>query len=169
MKKLLAGFLAGLAGFLTGLVVGLILSAVDWEAILPFSDTTYGIASPDIEESYDLMHFRTNVPKFSSGHFFFRTGFGDVDEYWSFVLPPERARAFLDSYVKKNALPTISRNTNFPAYISIRINGSYDHKDWRSDLWFDSLADLSEVYYKKYLFCGYSAEKNRIYLMNWND
>jgi hypothetical protein len=156
MKKLLAGFLVGL-------IVGLVLSAVNWKAFLLFSNCTYGVASPDIEPN--ISHFRTKVPQFSSNHFFFREGFMDVDEYWSFELPPELARVFLDSYVKMNSLQAISQNSDLPDWIK----RSSNHKDWRSDLWFKSYADLSKVYYKKYLFCGYDAKKNRIYLMNWND
>jgi hypothetical protein len=157
MKKLMAGFL-------TGIIIGWLFGAIDWKkGCDPFSTGTWGIASPAIEPH--ISHFETKSPPFSSDHFLFYDGGPDVDEYWSFVLPPEYARVFLDTYVKKNSLSAVSPDTKLPDWIT----RSTDHKDWRADLWFRSTAELSEAYYKKGLFCGYSAEKNRIYLMNWTE
>jgi hypothetical protein len=158
MKKLLLGLFMGV-------IVGLFFGTVEWKrAFNPFSTAIWGISPPDIESH--ISNFHTKCPQFSSSHFFFRAGGPDVDEYWSFVLPPDQARVFLDSYIKKNSLLAISQNNDLPIWIT----QSYkDHKDWRSDLWYNSLADLSEAYTTKGLFCGYSAEKNRIYLINWDD
>lgn len=157
MKKLLAGLFVGI-------IIGLFFGAIDWKrAFNPFSTATWGIASPNLE--HKISHFNTKSPQFSSDHFFFFDGGPDVDEYWSFVLPPEYARVFLDSYIKSNSLPAMSPDAKLPEFVY----PSFNHKDWRSDLWFKSVADLSEAYYKKGLFCGYNAKKSRIYLMNWDE
>jgi hypothetical protein len=153
-----------LAGFLVGIIFGLIFGAIDWKkAFNPFSTAKWGIASPKME--HNISRFHTKCPQFSSDHFYFFNGGPDAEEYWSFVLPPEYARVFLDSYIRSNSLPAMSPDVKLSEYVCT----PRDHKDWRSDLWFKSVADFSEAYFKKGLFCGYSAEQNRIYLMNWHD
>jgi hypothetical protein len=162
MKKVLLGLLIGLS---VGLPFGFLVGN-KWESLKPSNWCTHGASAPDIE-SYGLSGFCMSAPpEFSSRHFFFRTGFGDVDEYWSFELPPDRAREFLDDYVKRSQLPSIPATSEFPDWIR---DPGCDHEDWNPQLWFERFEDLSEIYHVKYHFVGYSQEKNRIYLMNWND
>jgi hypothetical protein len=151
-------------GLSIGLLLGIVLARFDWGTLLPFSNTTYGISCPDLQ-SYELHYFGTEIPPFSSRHFFFRSGFGDVDEYWSFVLPPDQARDFIDTYITENNLLPATSETAFPSGVDI----TYEHEDWKRDLWFTSFSDLSEIYLAEGLFCAYSQEKNRVYLMNWNE
>lgn len=100
-----------------------------------------------------------------SEHYYFRHGFADVDEYWSFCLPPERAEEFLHEYAKLNRLPPGSNAQTFPHPIL----GATDCEAWVGRYWFRSFGELDRLYYRKYLFCGYSAKRHRIYLSNWND
>ncbi len=157
MKRLLLGILIGIG-------ICFPLWTVDWKACMPFADCTYGV-SPHSLDSYDLSHFNVEIPKFSSEHFLFRDGFGDVDEYWSFVLPPDLARKFVDSHVDRMRLPRVDDMSG----IEECVLGGCEHEDWSGEYWFDRFEDLTEIYYEKYYFCGYSEKKNRIYLMNWND
>lgn len=154
-----------LLAFLVGTVIGFALGTVNWKSLVPFSGSTYGVASPNLE-SYGLSGFGlAEPPEFSSKQFFFRTGFTDVGEYWSFVLPPGLAREFVDSYAKRQTLTRVPATSDFPDWI----NRHHDHDAWKQEYWFNEFEDLSEIYYRQYLFLGYSEEKNRIYLMNWND
>ena len=113
-----------------------------------------------------LFHFGLNVlPEYSSQHYYFRSGFTDVDEYLSFQLPPELAREFIAEYVRDTQIPKSTNYSQIPEWVLGRIT----HEGWDSKYWFSSFDQLDEIYYMKYRFCGYSKERNRIYLMNWND
>lgn len=159
MKKLVTGIAAGL-------VLGIFLGRIDWPSLMPFDNCTFGVSTPDVKPYVD--HFDASVPEFSSDHFFFMTGFGDTVEYWSFVLPPEYARAFLDRYVKMHSLPKLSSDASVSELVKAAPRPYVEHRDWRPSQWFNSPNELSEVYYKDHLFCGYDAKKNRIYLMKWS-
>jgi hypothetical protein len=113
-----------------------------------------------------LGHFRlTELPPFASGLYYYRDGFTDVDEYLSFVLPPDRASEFLASYLKANSLPAVKDTSTIPRWVLGMASG----ETWDGRYWFSNLAELDQIYYGKYLFLGYSASKNRFYLMNWNE
>ncbi len=83
----------------------------------------------------------------------------------SFVLPPDRAREFLAVYVKENKLPAAADPAAIPDYVL----GMPGQEKWDARYWFGSFSELDEIYYVKHLFVGYSASRNRVYLMNWND
>jgi hypothetical protein len=114
----------------------------------------------------DLTHFRIQgFPEHSSKHYFFRSGFTDVNEYWSFQLPPDQAGSFIKTYVSANQIPALSDTSAIPEWVL----GNIRHERWDHRYWFTSFEQLDEIYYQKYLFCGYSRKAKRIYLMNWND
>ncbi|WP_417745560.1 hypothetical protein [Rosistilla oblonga] len=141
---------------------GFILGDRPWERIRerfgPF------VISPKLPR--ELYHFHLEeIPEFSSDHFFFRDGFTDVDEYWSFCLAPDLAEAFLKAYVEKSQLTVVEDTNDIPDWVL----GVKEQDEWDGRYWFSDYRELDQIYYKKYLFCGYSADRNRLYLMNWND
>lgn len=141
---------------------GFILGDRSWKRIQIFFGPT--VIVPNVPSH--LGYFRlAHLPPFCSDPYFFREGFRDVDEYLSFVLPPDRAREFLAAYVKENELPA----TEDPAAIPRWVLGMPGQEKWDGRYWFGSFSELDEIYYVKHLFVGYSASRNRIYLMNWND
>ena len=122
------------------------------------------VITPRLPDSLD--HFRVSgIPAFSSQHYFYREGFGDVDECWSFCLPPEYAKKFLAAYTKKTGMPLIEDTSDIPDWV-IEIT---EQDTWDGRYWFSAYSEFDQIYYKDHLFCGYSADKNRIYMMNWND
>jgi hypothetical protein len=156
MKKLLICFLVGLA-----LLIGFAIGDRSWQRLQIFEALVIIQEQPS-----EIACFRTDgIPAYSSKHYFFKHGFTDIDEYWSFQLPPDRARNFITKYVQANQLKVIKDTSRLPKWIL----GQIRHGKWDNRYWFSSFNQLDEIYYKKYLFCGYSIEKNRIYLMNWND
>ena len=105
------------------------------------------------------------APPFSSRHFYYESGFTDLDCFWSFELPPDLARQFLNDHPTGRLL--VSPNDR--SKIRSCVKGRQIPEELRAEYWFNSFSDLDKVYYREFYFCGYSSEKNRIYLMNWND
>lgn len=163
MAKVLGGFIVGI---LIGAIVGVGIGwSIDWRTVRPFGMWSYGVSSPDLKK-LDLMHFQlADAPKYSSRHFFFRNGGPDCIEYWAFDLPPEQAREFIDEYVDRCDLESTAEG-ELPITTSFICDG---HEDWREDLWIGDRNELSETYASGTQFCGYDEEKNRVYLMNWDE
>jgi len=157
MKKALVGL------FVSGaFAAGCILGDRPWERMQRLFRPV--VIVPKLPDS--LHHFQlTEIPAFSSNHYFFREGFGDVDEYWSFCLPPDRAEEFLKAYVETNNLPLVEDTSEIPDWVL----GMTEQDEWDSRYWFSAYRELDQIYYKRFLFCGYSADRNRLYLMNWNE
>jgi len=158
MKKTLALLLIGCV-----FVAGFVLGDRSWKRMRLFSPVVIQPQplSPDCPTHFQL----AEVPPFSSDHYYFRVGYSDVDEYWSFCLPPEQAKAFLATYVDRLNLP----RARDPGAIPDFVLGSTGQPEWDDRYWFSGFGELDQVYYRRFLFCGYSADRNRVYLMNWND
>ena len=155
MKKSLVILLVGCT-FAMGVIVG----DRSWERLRIFAPVVIVSRVPS-----EVHHFRlAAVPPFSSDHYYFRDGFADVDEYWSFRLPPEQAESFLASYVQQNHLSRLEETKELPMWIL-----GASKSEWDEGYWFGDFEELDEVYYKEFLFCGYSAKRGRVYLMNWNE
>ena len=108
MKKSLVILLVGCT-FAMGVIVG----DRSWERLRIFAPVVIVSQVPS-----EVHHFRlAAVPPFSSDHYYFRDGFADVDEYWSFRLPPEQAESFLASYVQQNHLSRLEETKELPMWI----------------------------------------------------
>lgn len=144
------------------LIIGVFIGHYPWENLL--IDFKSKVITPNLPTN--ITHFGlSELPEYSSKHYFFKIGFQDVTEYWSFVLPPKLAEAFILKSIKEMHT---SKN-NDPKEIPKFIIGMPKQEKWHQEYWFSSLDDLNEIYYRKYFFCGYSKKTNRIYLVNWND
>jgi len=155
MKKSLVILLVGCT-FAMGVIVG----DRSWERLRIFAPVVIVSQVPS-----EVHHFRlAAVPPFSSDHYYFRDGFADVDEYWSFCLPLAEAQTFLTEYVQQNRLPQMTDMSGLPEWIL-----GAKSPEWDDRYWFSGFDELDQVYYEKSLFCGYSVERERLYLMNWNE
>lgn len=144
-------------------VAGFVLGDRSWDRLRISKPV---VIKPDTPVSDELSHFMlAEVPPFSSEHYYFREGYPDVQEYWSFCLPPEQAKAFLTAYVDRAKLPLVEDPSEIPDFVL----GSKGLQEWDNRYWFNGFDELDQVYYKRFLFCGYSADRNRLYLMNWNE
>jgi hypothetical protein len=149
--------------FVCVFVAGFILGDRSWERMRLFPAV---VVKPQALMPDYLSHFLlAETPPFSSDHYYFREGFTDVNEYWSFCLPPEQAKAFLSSYTARATLP-LAEN---PGEIPNLVLGPKGQSEWDDRYWFHDFDQLDQVYYKRLLFCGYSTDRNRLYLMNWDE
>ena len=71
-----------------------------------------------------------------------REGYPDVEEYWSFCLPPERAKAFLTAYVDRAKLPLVEVPSEIPDFVL----GSKGQREWDNRYWFNGFDELDQVY-----------------------
>ncbi len=148
--------------FVLVFAAGFVLGDQSWKRLQVFPPIVF---KPQPPLPHDIHHFRTSqIPAFSSDHYYFREGHTDVNEYWSFCLPPERAAAFLIDYIATTKLQPVKDTSQIPTWV----NESQSAK-WDQRYWFGDFEELDQIFYEKYLFCGYSAKHNRVYLMNWND
>ena len=144
------------------LIIGIFLGHYPWGKLL--IDFKPKVITPTLPKS--ITHFGlSELPKYSSRHYFFKIGFQDVTEYWSFVLPPKLAEAFILNYTKEIKKSKNNAIKEIPKFII----GMPKQDKWNQEYWFSSFEDLDEIYYQRYFFCGYSKKANRIYLVNWND
>lgn len=140
--------------------VGIIVGDRSWERMRIFAPVVIVPRVPS-----EINHFRIGeLPSASSDHYFFRDGFTDVEEYWSFCLPPTEVEAFLTAYVQRNRLPQMTDTSELPKWIL-----GARSPEWDDRYWFAGFDELDQVYYEEFLFCGYSAKRHRVYLMNWNE
>ena len=158
MKKILVLLLIGCV-FVTGFILG----DRSWERMQLFAPV---VIKPQTLTSDHLSHFLiAEIPPFSSDHYYFREGFPDVNEYWSFCLPPEQVKEFLAAYIERAKLPLIKDPSEIPEFVL----GMPGQQEWDNRYWFRGFDELDQVYYERSLFCGYSANRNRLYLMNWDE
>lgn len=159
MKKvILIGMLLG-ATFSAGFILG----DHSWKRLL-FMEGPLVYTPPRF---YTKTNVRLHeIPDYGSEVFCFQTGFGEVNQYVSFRLPPELAESFVRTYVEECGFPT---NTVKTAEIPPWVLGQTAMEEWNPEYWFPSYDALDQVYYQEHLFCGYSKKKNRIYLMGWNN
>jgi hypothetical protein len=144
-------------------VAGFVLGDRSWERMRLFRPV---VVTPQTLMPDHLSHFLlAEIPPFSSDHYYFREGFTDVNEYWSFCLPPEQVKSFLSSYTERAKLPLAEDSNEIPDFVL----GPKGQSEWDNRYWFRDFGQLDQVYYKRFLFCGYSADRNRLYLMNWNE
>ena len=167
-SKFFLGFLAG--------VFSTLLVMLAWTIFTFLSNFSLDVGHTPIEPY--LGHFytggKTKVPAGSSYHYFFRDGFGDTVEFWSFNLPPDKMESFVSDYVAKNHISRITDKDKLSTLstYSLAVGKAEPHGNWRPEYWFSSLKDLDKIYCsendRRGDFATYSKEKGRVYLMNCN-
>lgn len=162
------------APFFAGVVVGIVLTLiVGFVCALPhikFLDCT--IVDTPVERRLDHFGYYKGVPEGSSQHYFYRDGFTDTDEFWSFKLPPDQMEGFIRDYVSRHRIPKASEK--LPSAVTRALRPSFQKcEKWEAEYWFEDFADLDAMYAETAEggigeFAAYSKKNGRVYLMNWN-
>jgi len=158
MKKILFPLTLGCV-----FVAGFMLGDRSWKRIQLFAPV---VINPQALKLEHLSHFLlTEVPPFSSRHYYYCEGYPDTNEFWSFCLPPERVEAFLDTYIERAELSLVEDPSEIPEFVL----GMPRQQEWDDRYWFHGFDELDRVYFNRSHFCGYSKNRNRLYLANWDD
>ena len=167
------------APFFAGIVVGIVLAlVVGFFCALPYIAKhafrcVYVHAPVESHLGYFGYGRDNALPEGSTEHYFFREGFGDVDEFWSFRLPPDRIEDFIGEYVLKHRIPKAGSDLPSTVINPALPQFAESFEEWQPEYWFDDIADLDEMYLKldeweAGEFAAYSKKNGRVYLMNWN-